>query len=159
MLSPTTSKLIMTTPPLLTKAIIVLERFWNPGTVRKHLMRTIILALSRNNEVFFLTKIFNEILNNFYSILFNCIFNTLHFRIFIFKSFRPLKTSVQAIESLYFFGNFKPGTVFNIWYDDPVAPLSFRKMYNSPFLEIEFVIKSCQVLLVMDEFFSNKIEG
>ena len=25
---------------------------------------------------------------------------------FIFKSFRPLKTAVQAIESLYFFGTF-----------------------------------------------------
>ena len=69
MLGPTTSILIMTTPSLLTKAIIALERFWNPGTVRKHLMRTIILALSRNNELFFLTKIFNEILNNFYTIL------------------------------------------------------------------------------------------
>ena len=107
MLSPTTSKLIMTTPSLLTKAIIALERFWNPGTVRKHLMRTIILALSRNNEVFFLTKICNEILNNFYSILIQ-LYSLTHYilEFFIFKSFRPLKTSVQAIESLYFFGNF-----------------------------------------------------
>ena len=106
MLSPTTSKLIMTTPSLLTKAIIALERFWNPGTVRKHLMRTIILALSRNNEVFFLTKIFNEILNNFYSILFNCIFNTLHFRIFHFQIISPVEDISSSNRKLVFFWKF-----------------------------------------------------
>ena len=103
MLGPTTSILIMTTPSLLTKAIIALERFWNPGTVRKHLMWTIILALSRGNKVFFLTKIFNEILNNFYSILFNCIFNTLHFRIFHFQIISPLENSSSGNRKLVFF--------------------------------------------------------
>ena len=99
MLSPTTSKLIMTTPSLLTKAIIALERFWNPGTI-------IILALSRNNEVFFLTKIFNEILNNFYSILFNCIFNTLHFRIFHFQIISPVEDISSSNRKLVFFWKF-----------------------------------------------------
>ena len=106
MLGPTTSILIMTTPSLLTKAIIALERFWNPGTVRKHLMWTIILALSRGNKVFFLTKIFNEILNNFYSILFNCIFNTLHFRIFHFQIISPVENSSLGDRKLVFFWTF-----------------------------------------------------
>ena len=99
MLGPTTSILIMTTPSLLTKAIIALERFWNPGTI-------IILALSRNNEVFFLTKIFNEILNNFYSILFNCIFNTLHFRIFHFQIISPVEDISSSNRKLVFFWKF-----------------------------------------------------
>ena len=84
------------------------ESFWNPATVWKHLMRTITLALSRGNTAFFLTKILNEIFLNFYSILFNYIFNTLHFRIF------HLKTVVKAVESLYFFRTFLARKVFNI---------------------------------------------
>ena len=129
MLGPTTSILIMTTPSLLTKAIIALERFWNPGTVRKHLMWTIILALSRGNKVFFLTKIFNEILNNFYSISFNCIFKTLHFRIFHFQIISPVENSSSGDRKLVFFWDiFSQRPFLTFRYDDPVAPLSFRKM-------------------------------
>ena len=48
---------------------------------------------------------------------------------FIFKSFRPLKTAVQEIESLYFFWDiFSQRPFLTFTYDDPVAPLSFRKM-------------------------------
>ena len=90
------------------------ERFWNPATVWKHLMRTITLAFSRGNKVFFLTKILNEIFLNFYSILFNCIFITLLFRFFHFQIISPTEDSSSGDRKLVFIWTFLARNVFNI---------------------------------------------
>ena len=106
----------------LTKAVLASESFWNLGTPRLHLMRTITLAHSQDNIAFLSTNILNVLFPNFI-LLFSC-FITLHCIYFsedsFFSLFHPLKTAVQAVESLCFY-IFSQRTFFNfltnnIWF-------------------------------------------
>ena len=54
---PTTTKLILKMPKLLTKRIIELVKFQKAGTQQKLIKRTIILLLSMDNIIFFKTYI------------------------------------------------------------------------------------------------------
>ena len=54
--------LILTRRQSLTKAVFASESFWNLGTPRLHLMRTITLAHSQDNIAFLSTNILNVII-------------------------------------------------------------------------------------------------
>ena len=65
MLGLMTMSLILTTRQSLTKAVLASESFWNLGTPRLHLMRTITLAHSQDNIAFLSTNILNVLFPNF----------------------------------------------------------------------------------------------
>lgn len=74
-------------------------------------------AKTQDNIVFLKTKILNELFLNSHSlvILFYCImYRTVFKNFFTFKSLRPLKTTVQAVESLNFFNIFSQRTFLTL---------------------------------------------
>ena len=103
MLGLMTMSLILTTRRSLTKAVLASESFWNLGTPRLHLMRTITLSHSQDNVAFLSTNILYVSFPSFI-LLFYCFITLYIFLEFsIFSLFHPLKTAVEAVESLCFY--------------------------------------------------------
>ena len=91
--------LILTTRQSLTKAVLASESFWNLGTPRLHLMRTITLAHSQDNIAFLSTNILNVLFPNFILLFYHTIY---FFRIFDFLIISPVEDCSSGGRKLVF---------------------------------------------------------
>ena len=104
---------------ILTKAVIVLESYWNPGRPQSHKCRQKCLSSQKNLIAFFWTKIFSVVSIFFiqlwfYSTVFWLFYHSNFFNCFIFKLIHPLNIACLAGCLFLFFLFF--GVFFLLWF-------------------------------------------